>query len=247
MTKLFSLVVAVCAFMSVAQAGSVRTSGEKCTRGVTYDALMNDQKFLSPQEKKDLNAGKQIAKFVEQSNGYEIGYIFSVADFDPELVMGMFSSCDQHAGSNGLGKFIVKTEYKSDGNKNPFHVFYEQDGSGPYKGSQYTFENTLSTLSTGAGRGYILNSRLINSTDRDFSPKWADAYFQVTPLGRGSFVVACNYMVPRTSWWKGTFNGQAADRLKESGRNLLKWAKRVSQDNGLVHAYRARVKTLLGE
>lgn len=247
MSKILSLVVAFCAFVSVANADSVRRTGEKCTRGVTYDALMNDTKFLSAQEKKDLNAGKQISKFVKQSNGYEIGYVFSLADYDAELVMGIFSSCDQHAGGKGLGGFIDTSRYVSDGNKNPFQVYYEQEGSWPYDGAQYTFENRLSTFATPNGRGYIMNSALVSSSGNSFSPQWADAYFQVYPQGRGSFVVACNYMVPRTGKWKGTFNGQAADRLRASGRNLLEWVKRVSQDNAAVHAYRNRVKTLLGE
>ena len=247
MTKLLSVLVLAAVFAPVAHTKQVRTSGEMCTRGVSYASLLSEKSnFLSPAEKKDLQAGKQIAKFVTQKNGYEIGYIFSLADYDAELLTGVFSSCDEHAGGNGLGGFIDKSKYVDSGNTNPFKVYYEQEGSWPYGGAKYTVENSIATLNTQSGAGYILNTRLLDSSDASFSPSWLDAYFQVTPQGKGSFVIACNYMVPRSGRWKGTFNEKAADRLKASGTNLMKWVTRVSQDNQKTNAYRQRVKTLLG-
>lgn len=231
---------------ATSSAKQVRTSGAMCTRGVTYAALMSEtSKFLSDAEKKDLQSGKQVAKFVAQENGYEIGYVFSLTGYDAELIMGVFSSCDEHAGPNGLGGFIDKSKYVKSGDTNPFQVYYEQEGSWPYGGAKYTVENSMQTVNVRSGRGYILNSRLLDSSDASFSPSWLDAYFQATPHGKGSFVIACNYMVPRTGRWKGTFNDKASDRLKASGTNLLRWVTRIAPENEKTHAYRARLKKLL--
>lgn len=250
MTKFFSLTaLAVVGSISLlAHAKEVRRTGEMCIRGLTYDSALAEPRFkISAKDRKDLIDGKPVSKFLEQENGYKIGYIFSLADYDAELVMGVFSSCDQHAGSNGLGSFVEKSEYRTNGNRNPFQVYYEQAGKATYDNGQYTVEDTLRKIETADGTGYRLDTRLLDSSDRGMSPKWLDAYFQVSPHGRGSFVVACNYMVPRTSWFQGGFNDEAASRLRASGKNLLKWVSRVAGDNAQSQGYRARVKTLLGE
>lgn len=227
------------AFVAVSvHAKEVDRDGARCDRTLTYESL-NDR------EKADLNRGVLVSRFVKQPNGFEIGYVFKAAAFDIDLVMGTYSSCGEHAGDNGLGEFIVQSKVLGPNPEkpvNPFRVFYEQQVSWPYDNGTYTVENTL----TAEAVGYLFNTKLLDSSDASFSPRWADGYLRAVPSGNGVFVVACNYMVPRSNSFKGKFIDLARERLRASGDNLMKWVNRVSQDNAKAQAYRERVRALLG-
>jgi hypothetical protein len=226
--------IAALVVSGAAPAQDVRANGERCDRSITADSLTSDEKAL-------VDAGHQVTRFVKQQNGYAIGYVFKVATFDAELVMGVFSSVGEHAGRNGLGEFIVRSDIVTDGN--PMTVAYEQRAAWPYTNGKYTLQNTIS----GSVRdGYILDSELLDAGDSGFSPRWLDAYVRVAPRDDGVFVVACNYMVPRTTRFQGRFNTTASERLTATGANLLAWVQRVSQDSTRSEQYRSRLKTLLG-
>lgn len=214
--------------------GLARNDEARCDRSLTIDSLSQDERVR-------LNRGERVTRFVRQSNGYEIGYIFSLAGFDAELTMGVYSSCGEHAGNDGLGGFIVKSRILGRGDSSPFRVFYEQHVSWPYSNGEYTVENIVKA----ENGGYILDSKLLNSSDAGFSPRYADAYVRVVPNGRGIFVTACNYMIPRTGSWQETFNDLGRERLNESGERLLGWVGRVSQDNARAAQYRERLRRLL--
>ncbi|MBI3543298.1 MAG: hypothetical protein HY075_08520 [Deltaproteobacteria bacterium] len=211
-------------------------AGPICDRSLTYDKLTAAEKAL-------VDAHKQAARFVPQANGYYIGYIFSLAKFDTELAFGVYTSCGEHAGKSGLGDFLVQSKITSDESKNPFRVFYEQQVSFPYDNGQYTVENTIGEEQG----GYILNTKLIESSDAGFSPKFADGYVRMTPKDGETFVIACNYMIPRTGSFKGTFNDLAKERLQASGKNLLAWVTRVSGKSASVEFYKNRLKRILGK
>ena len=227
-----------------AQANPVKSGGEAvCDRTLTRASL-------TANEIKKLNKEGQADRFEKQSNGFSRGYIFAHADYDAELVMGVYSSCGEHAGKNGLGDFIKKSAIVNgtDG-KNPFQVTYEQSGSMGYSGGIYTVENTIKADKG----GYILSSKLLDSSDAHFSPLYADGYMRVIPDGNGVFVIACNYMIPRDAdvdpfgIGKSTYNGMAHDRLLASGKNLLKWVTSVSQNATKAASYRDALSALPGK
>ncbi|MBI3555251.1 MAG: hypothetical protein HY074_03170 [Deltaproteobacteria bacterium] len=220
---------------SIAQADPVKSGGEAvCDMSLTA-ASMTDA------EVRRMNKEGQADRFIKQGNGYYMGYVFAHADFDAELVMGVYSSCGEHAGKNGLGDFINKSNIVNNTNgQNPFQVFYEQSGSWGFSGGEYTVENTIKAEKG----GYILATKLIDSSDATFSPNFASGYMRVVPDGKGVFVVACNYMIPRSGFAKGTYNGMAHDRLIASGKNLLKWVSRVSQNSGKADSYRQKLNNL---
>jgi hypothetical protein len=232
-------------------------NGEKCHR-FTYDEVFNtrDGSFLSVDEQRRLAAGELISKLGVGKDGYSLSYVFQISSFDPELIMGVFASSDEHAGNpdfrlnrstmmrihpNGLGDFVVRSEYVGDKNTNPFRVFYEQQVDFLSNG-EYVIENKLET----ADGGYILNSKLVSSTDAKFSPQWLDAYVSVVGRGRSTLSVACNHIVPRSSMFQGKFNGIADERLVKSAQNLLKWVTYADKGQGRAEDYRGRVKKLLG-
>jgi hypothetical protein len=242
MMKNFFMLVGMSVFLATTVFGAIRQEvdrdGARCDRTLTYESL-------SDGEKAALNKGQLVSRFVKQPNGYEIGYVFKAAAFDPELVMGVYSSCGEHAGENGLGDFIVKSKVLGPNPEqpaNPFRVFYEQHVSWPYDNGTYTVENSVS----GGSEGYLFETNLIDSSDASFSPRWSDGYVRAVSQGNGVFVVACNYMVPRSNSFKGKFIDLARERLKASGDNLMKWVMRVSADNEKAHGYRERIKALLG-
>ncbi len=223
---------------AVAQADPVRSGGEAvCDRSLTKDSM-------TAAEITKMNKEGQADRFEKQSNGWLRGYVFAYADYDSELVMGVYASCGEHKGKNGLGDFINKSTMLSPAGSNPFQVFYEQSGSWGFSGGQYTVENTIKAEKG----GYILNTKLIDSSDAHFSPVYADGYMRVVPDGRGVFVVACNYMIPRDGGFaSGTYNGMSKDRLIASGKNLLKWVSRVSQNSGKADSYRQKLSALPGK
>ncbi|MBI3543670.1 MAG: hypothetical protein HY075_10400, partial [Deltaproteobacteria bacterium] len=124
---------------------------------------------------------------------------------------------------------------------NPYRIEYEQEVSWPYTNGQYVSELRLSE----ENGSYILDSKLVDSSDRSFSPRWADGYVRAHQEGANVFVVGCNYMVPRSGSFQGKFNDMARERLALVGENLLNWVKRVSQDNQAAEKYRKRLQGLL--
>lgn len=225
----FTLCISVLALAlsAVAHADAVDGSGAMCDRSITFDRL-------TAAEKTAINKYGQVARHVPMNNGYYMSYIFAEAPFDAELAMGVYSSCGEHAGN--MGNFIKESQIVTRGN--PFRVFYRQHVSWPMSDGRYTVENTLRAEQG----GFILSSKLIDSTDADFSPRWSDGYVRMVPKGNGIFVVACNYMVPRSTGFKGKFNDTARERIEASGHNLVNWVKRVSQNSGLAQKYRDRLK-----
>lgn len=238
-------------------------SGARCDRDIDYDRLMNSA-FLKDNEKalakcrekypneprrcrtkkQMLADGDQVSEFVGKGK-YYIGYVFQVVDsFDPELVMGVFTSADEHAGKKGLGDYILQS-CNMDGDRNPYRTFLKQQVD-LFDDGRYVLINKLSSFNTASGRaGYILDSRPESSADSSFSPRWVDAYFKAIPHGSGgSLVAACNYMVPRSTFAKDTFNKTARERIQAVGRNLLTWLKRVA-NTSKADVYRQRVKTIL--
>lgn len=212
----------------------VDNNGAKCDTSLSYESL-------NANELRDLNRRGMASRFVRQSNGYEIGYVFAIANYDAELAMGVYSSAGEHAGSNAMGDFLVKSEIVGDSESNPMTVDYEQQVNWPYTNGQYRVENTFSRDQN----GYFTHTKLLGSSDAGFSPRWSDGYFRIVSRGNGIFVVACNYMVPRTGAFQGVFNGMAHDRLLASGRNLLRWVDRVSQNSSVAQTYRERLAKLV--
>jgi hypothetical protein len=85
----------------------VDTTGEMCVRTFSYDNLMAPgSHWLSAAEQSALSRGEQVSKFFSARSGYPIGYIFRVADFDPEVAMAVYIQAEKHAGKNGLGEFF---------------------------------------------------------------------------------------------------------------------------------------------
>jgi hypothetical protein len=251
MFKKIPFFVFVCALVpAAALAGHkmhsiARFDGEGCDRTLTYDTIMKSAKW-SATERAEIDSDKQVAHYEDDADGYPIGYVVKTAKYDAELVMGVYSSCHEHAGNNGLGDFIKKSEIRgSDPAKpgNPFKVYYEQQVSWPYDNGEYIVENTV-TAELG---GYLLSSKLLESSDVSFSPKIADGYMRVLPHSGGKvLVIACNYMVPRSGAFKGTFVDLAKKRLDESGKRLLAWVKRVNADRSKSDGYRDRLRGILG-
>jgi hypothetical protein len=233
--KIFNVfMMSILASATVALADPVDSSGAKCDTSLTRASL-------SSEEVKEINRAGLVARFVKQPNGFNIGYIFSEAKFDAELAMGVYSMASQHAGKNGLGDFIKQSKVLGSNEANPFRVYYEQQVDWPYDNGNYTVANTI----TKEQGGFYHHSVLLESSDAGFSPRWADGYVRVVPQGSGIFVVACNYMVPRTDSYQGRFNSTAHDRLISSGHSLLNWVSRVAGDSALAQRYRDRLSRMV--
>ncbi|MEW6056851.1 MAG: hypothetical protein AB1540_09570 [Bdellovibrionota bacterium] len=237
----------------LAKADPVDRSGALCDRSFSPQKVFDSKSgLLSPSEVSRLNQGAQISKFVVQPSGYYIGYIFQLTKYDPKFILGLFSSCGEHAGEEGLGDFVRESRAIYAGSSeisNPFKVYYEQQVDDPYENGRYTVLNKVGRVANSQGvESYGLDSRLIDSSDASFSPRWVDAYLRTYSMPSGTLVIACNYMVPRGGrLWRKRFNGMAEERLKKTGENLLRWANRVSRDGALAESYRRRLERLLKE
>lgn len=207
---------------------------------------------MTEAEKAELSKNGIVERPVPGRNGFFVNYLFGAANFDPELAMGVYTTCSEHAGDptkegHGLGDFIKVSQMKSPEDANPFQVYYEQSGSWGFSGGEYQVENIVGR----DGQSYLMNSRLVNSSDSHFSPSIADAYMRVIPMGPNQlFVIACNYMEPKNLPFpqgisRNTYNGMAKDRLMQSGQNLMRWVQNASQDSGRAEEYREHLKTLL--
>ena len=145
---------------------------------------------------------------------FERGYAFGhMSGVDPRLIMWIYTNYDQHAGASHLGNFIVRSQIVPRGaaTASRNNVLYEQNSPVGANGI-YTVDDHIrrwaggdgyelvATLATGAG--------VQTSSDSPFAPRWLSGYFRVQSDGaNGSFVVACNYMVPRLGTWVGYNNG----------------------------------------
>lgn len=234
-------------------------AGEKCNRGYTYDWLMNPANhMLNDKEKEALKAKKPVLKTYKQPSGYEMGYVFAVAPYDPELVMGVFASVDEQAGKNGLGDFILKSKAMpspAGTKRNRMIVYYKQAGELIFDGSEYQWENTLIgapvTMKDSEEKrwAYLMDSKLIDSSDTMFSPRWADAFFAAHPHPDGTFVSTCNYMVPWSDsfFTRGSFNNLSRDRLGKSAENLTAWIGRIVTNPAAADKKRQYLQFLLSD
>jgi hypothetical protein len=225
-------------------AGSIDHDGEKCRRNITFDSL-------SASEKKSLTAGDQVLKMEMLHSGYMAGYIFKLSKYDPEFVLSVYSKADEHAGENGMGSYIVRSDIKDNPPGMPLNflrVEYEQNV--PFPGianGVYTVENEI----VKKGSTYHQDSKLIDSEESSFSPRWFDGYFTATSQkvdgADGTFVVTCHYMVPRSTWFKSKVNDMVAERMGKSGVLLMRWADRVAADADLEKKYRERLRGMIGK
>lgn len=225
--------------LEVASLGSpIDRDGARCDRTIEFSQL-------SAEEQAKLRRDEFVTRFVRQSGGFEVGYVFKLSSFDPELIMGMYTSANEHAGANGLGDFIKTSYIRGSGPEkpaNPYQVVIEQTVDWPYSNSWYAMDNRV----TRSGSGFLLEATLVESSSASFSPRWADGYFRVSPDARGgSFVVGCNYQVPRTDSWQGKFVDTSRERVLKTGQNLLRWIDRVARDSSRAKGYRDRLAGIL--
>lgn len=198
---------------------------------------------LTDGERTELNK-TGLTRHDDKVGDYFVSYLVASASFDVELAMGVYTSCGEHAGNDGLGDFISVSEMLSKADSNPFQVYYVQSGSFGFSGGEYIMENTVRAIDG----GYVMQSRLVSSSSSSFSPKVADGYVRMVADGPGKVsVVACNYMEPKSPplFSKGKFNSMAKERLSLSGKNLMKWVARVSQDSAKAQEYREKLKRLI--
>jgi hypothetical protein len=223
---------------------AVDREGLRCDRYIRVNTL-------NTQERAALESGAFVAQFTNQNTGYVMGYIWKLVEHTPDLVMGVYSSCAEHAGL--LGGFIRRSRYE-DGStfevtKNPFRVFYEYHVPSPFSNSEYAVNNRLSEIPSPYVRdqkGLILNSSIAGSTDASFSPRWLDGYLSVVPFNATkNLVVACNYQTPRTSNFRDRYNNESRAKLSEVSHNLNEWINRVAADPRAVSRYRARTQQIL--
>jgi hypothetical protein len=235
---------------------SVDSKGERCDRSFTYESLTSSDfsqrhsSFLTQDQKKLLADGKLVYKEVKQRNGYYAGYIFQLSDVDNELVFAVFSKVGEHTK---LGKFFVKSVQLEEDPGKHFKVFYEQQVNFPFENGKYIYRNDIDKKKLEDGTSvYTLDTTLLNSTDSSFSPKWVDAYLYAYEVKNRTFVVSCNYMVPRVGKdaiqpIKDTFNSIAKERMQQTGSNLSKWVLNVTKSPEETQNMRLRLRRMLGE
>ena len=235
---------------------SVDSQGERCDRSFTYENLTStdttqyQSTFLNQDQKRALEEGKLIYKEVRLKSGYNAGYIFQLSDIDSELVFAVFSKVGEHTK---LGKFFLKSvQLEADPGKH-FKVFYEQQVDFPFENGKYIYRNDIDKKKLEDGTFvYTLDTTLLKSTDSSFSPKWVDAYLYSYEVKNRTFVVSCNYIVPRVGKdaiqpIKNTFNSISKDRMQQTGANLSKWILSVSKSSEETQNMRLRLRKMLGE
>ncbi|GEM_PF-1700760 len=207
-----------------------------CDRGFSEERL-------NEKEKKALKEGELVLRF-QNVNDYAMGYAMQDVELDPELVMGVYISANEH--SKKLGSFIKKSKILTEKMPVPvFRVAYQQDVK-YLSDADYVVENTV----TEREKLYLLQTSLVSADDASFSPKWLDAFFRVERLDDGrARITACNYQVPRSGMQKGTFNSEARSRFKRVAENLEKWVYDVANDSNKEKAkfYRDSLRTMLDE
>lgn len=221
-----SLVAAAPAF-----ADKVDTDGPRCDRSMNSASLTDA-------ERKSINEKGYALRHTSQS-GYAMSYVFAEAAYDPLLIMGVYASAGEH---RKLGGFIKESKLLSPYPAAEYDVRYKQEVSWPYSDGVYTVRTFLSMKNS----NYWLNTQLLDSSSADFSPRWADSYLSVSSTERnGSFVVACNFMIPRGDSFKGKFNDTAKSRMNSVAANLLKWVKEVDADSAKAAKHREDLKKAL--
>lgn len=229
---------------------------------------------LTPEQRQRVDQQHFATQFFsrpETSPAFEMGYVYGqMPGVDPAFVFWLYTHYNDHRENMGLEsdqhqRFITDSSVvprdAAIGRVNRVH--YSQSVHIPAflddpRGVDYTLQNELNANPEGTygpGRSYELFSRLVESSDSMFSPKWVSGYLRAQSDGHGgTFVVACNYMVPRLSKWTQTFTiahplsptfqyvnlswidaqgaaqlivPTARGRLTSSARNLSNWVTRA--------------------
>lgn len=248
----------------------VFANGQICDRSKDLNVYKNKfVKVLNLQKSAYEQMGKikdGIPEYIDfapiKRDGYDVWYAASVVPYPADFVMGLYTNADQHAGSSGLGAFILESRMQTQSDVSPYQVLYKQDAQWPLSDSTYTVEVDVKAIGLSQ---YLLDSRLLSHGDQTVAPTVADAYLKVVKIDPNdytpemqeyakhnysefSLVVACNYMKPKPSKVMSAlidqYNSEVENRFKASARNFGQMLK-VKADQGEMPRFKTRLAKLL--
>jgi hypothetical protein len=202
---------------------------DRCDRARRYEALQ------APDQQTLQRGGAVLQVQTHTGSAYHVGYVYHLVPYAPELVMAVFTSYEEHRGH--LPHILVATVEAQHGPTARVRFVYALPW--PLPNSEYVMDETVAQ----EGETYLLSWTLAPSSPSGVSaPRYAEGYFRAQPVGAGTLIIYCHYVIPGTGLWPAKVNREGLQAMQTTVHATARWVAAVAASSETTRRALARFR-----
>jgi hypothetical protein len=204
---------------------------DRCDRAMRYETLQ------AP-DQQTLQRGEAVLQVqTHTGSAYHVGYVYHLVPYAPELIMAVFTTYAEHRGH--FRHILAATVEAQHGNTARVRFVYALPWPLPH--SEYVMHETV----VHEGETYLLSWTLDPSSPQGASaPQSAEGYFRTQPVGAGTLIIYCNYVIPGTGLWPAKVNREGLQAMQTTVHETARWVAAVAASSETAHRALVRFRAL---